>query len=307
MRESQMKKIIAVAVAGAFAAPVMAADVTLSGVMDFQYRDASGTTSASYNGDTPAITVAATSETAAGYTVSGSISLDPTVDDASFSVSGAFGKFSIGNPSGALDSVGDYTDIAPEKGGFSLDGQDNFLYFSPNLGLEGVALHLSGNPAATGDGAGASDEGTSVAFSYTMGATQLYAGQERFKGDASAASDTTADVVAYGVKTTIGGIMLAYERGTIQNSGASVTDATLTGMAAKYSMGDVTVGVENQESDVAYMKLEQDGAGSSVSRFDRTTAYVSYNMGGGLSGYVEQSDEDVGGTEQTTIGLKYSF
>jgi hypothetical protein len=304
MRESQMKKIIAVAVAGAFAAPVMAADVTLSGVLDFQYRDASGTTSAAYNGDTPAITVSATSETAAGYAVSGSISLDPAVDNAEFSVSGAFGKFAIGNPSGALDAVGDYTDIAPELGGFNLDGQDNFLYFSPNLGVEGLALHVSGNPAATGDSAGASDEGTSVALSYTMGDTQVYAGQERYKGDAAAAADSTADVTAYGVKTTIGGIMLAYERGTTKNSGGSVTDATLTGMAAKYSMGDVTLGVENQSSDVAYMKLEQDAAGSTIARFDRTTAFVSYDMGGGLSGYVEQSDEDVGGTNQTTIGLK---
>jgi hypothetical protein len=233
--------------------------------------------------------------------------LDPTVDDASFSVSGAFGKFAIGNPSGALDSVGDYTDIAPELGGFNLDGQDNFLYFSPNLGIDGVAIHLSGNPASTGDSAGASDEGTSVALSYTMGDTQVYAGQERYKGDAAAAADTTADVTAYGVKTSVGGVTLAYERGTIKNSGASVTDATLTGMAASYKMGDVTIGVENQESDVDYMKLEQDGVGSTVSRFDRTTAFVSYNMGGGLSGYVEQSDEDVGGTEQTTIGLKYSF
>jgi len=72
-------------------------------------------------------------------------------------------------------------------------------------------------------------------------------------------------------------------------------------------MGDVTLGVENQSSDVAYMKLEQDALGSTVARFDRTTAFVSYNMGGGLSGYVEQSDEDVAGTNQTTIGLKYSF
>jgi hypothetical protein len=306
-----MKKIIAVAVAGAFAAPVMAADVTLSGVLDFQYRDASGTTSASYNGDTPAITVAATSETAAGYSVSGSLSLDPTVDDASFSVSGAFGKFAIGNPSGALDSVGDYTDIAPELGGFNLDGQDNFLYFSPNLGIDGLALHLSGNPASSGSGAGASAEGTSVALSYTMGDTQVYAGSERYKGGSGGtANDATADVTAYGIKTSLSGITVAYERGTIENSGVISESANLTGMSVSYKMGDVTLGVENQESSVAYNKLDGATAAntdSQIARFDRTTAFVSYNMGGGLSGYVEQSDEDVGGTEQTTIGLKYSF
>jgi len=306
-----MKKIIAVAVAGAFAAPVMAADVTLSGVMDFQYRDASGTTSAAYNGDTPAITVAASSETAAGYTVSGSISLDPAVDDASFSVAGGFGKFSIGNPSGALDAVGDYTDIAPELGGFNLDGQDNFLYFSPNLGIDGLAVHLSGNPASSGSGAGASNEGTSVALSYTMGDTQFYAGSERYKGGSGGTlNDATADVNAYGVKTSIAGFMVAYERGTIENSGAISESATLTGMAVKYSLGDITLGVENQESSVAYNKLDGSSTAntdSSIARFDRTTMFVSYDMGGGLSGYVEQSDEDVGGTEQTTIGLKYSF
>ena len=51
MRESQMKKIIAAAVATAFVAPVMAADVTVSGSQEFSYKSVDGTTTTETDGN----------------------------------------------------------------------------------------------------------------------------------------------------------------------------------------------------------------------------------------------------------------
>jgi opacity protein-like surface antigen len=70
MRETQMKKIIATAVAAAFAAPVMAADVTVSGSVEFNMNDANGTTTSATDS---AFKVAASTETANGIGVSGAI------------------------------------------------------------------------------------------------------------------------------------------------------------------------------------------------------------------------------------------
>lgn len=304
-----MKKIIALAVAGAFVAPAMAAEVSVSGVVEYQYRDNDGTTTSDRNGDTPAFTISGTSTTDAGYTVTGAITWDGDFDNDQLTVAGDFGSVAIGNPDGALDSFGDYTDIAPEKGGFAADGTDQFITIKPNLGINGVSVALSMQPATTGNSTG-SNEGNAAALEYNAGSFTVYMGQEKFKGNSAADNDTTQKTTAYGFKTTVGGLYIAAESGSIQNSGVDSTEAKFTGLAAKYSLDKITLGVEKQDSDSAFDKVSSDADAddeSTVAKFDMTTAFISYDFGGGLSAYVEQYDEKVGGGEQTTMGVKYAF
>ena len=62
-----MKKIIATAVAMAFAAPVLAADITITGDQEFSWQSNNGTTTASLDGD---VNIKASTETANGLSVS---------------------------------------------------------------------------------------------------------------------------------------------------------------------------------------------------------------------------------------------
>ena len=72
-----MKKIIAIAVASAFAAPAMAADVSLSGYSEWSHVEQSGTATTVTNAqmDT-SFTIGFTTETANGVAVSGDINMD---------------------------------------------------------------------------------------------------------------------------------------------------------------------------------------------------------------------------------------
>jgi hypothetical protein len=308
-----MKKIIAVAVAGAFVAPVYAADVTISGSVEYQYRDADGTTTATHDGFDPLFSIGATSQTDAGYTVSANIDVDTggtnTLDNSKISIAGDFGKLTLGAPGGGLDAAGDYSDIAPEKGGFHLDGNDHFMLLQPNLGMEGLSVALSVNPATTNSAGGVEGEGTGASVTYAAGGFTMYVGTETRKGGDTAANDSTEKTTAYGVKTTLGGLYIGAEKGTRKNTGVDSTEVSVTGLAAKYSIDKMTIGVEQQSSDAGYDRLDGDETGtmSTKAKFDETTAFVSYNFGGGLSAYLEQYDESVAGTEQTTIGVKYSF
>ena len=305
-----MKKIIALAVAGAFVPAINAAEITVGGSIEFQVTDNATTSTAKNDSYDPMITIGATSETNAGYTVSGNIDYDTNgtaVDDANISIAGDFGKVTVGSPSGGLDAYGDYTDISPEKGGFRGDGTDQFIAFSPALGGP-VSVTVSVTPADYSSN-GASNEGSAIGIEYSGGAFTAYAGTESYKSSSTSANDLDVEVTSYGVKTTIGGVMIAAEAGTLSNEGAAAQDSDFSGFAVKYSMGDITFGYESQSIDTAYTKGVAGSTASSttVAKADEDIAFISYNFGGGLSAYVEGYDESEGDTEQTTVGLKYSF
>ena len=72
--------------------------------------------------------------------------------------------------------------------------------------------------------------------------------------------------------------------------------ASTTGMAAKYSMGNITLGAENQQAENAL------GADTK----DLTVMFVKYNLGGGVTAYVEAASDD-NSADQNTFGIAYSF
>jgi hypothetical protein len=293
-----MKKIIALAVAGAFVAPVYAADVTVSGDLEYFYYNEDGG-SASLQGGSQIITFKATSELDNGMTVSGSMNIltngETEANDGStaivdsdggenITVSGAFGSVAVGDVSSALDNVGDYTDIAPHDGGFAADGDDgSILFVLPTL-VEGVKVSASHTPESTADNFAGNTSGDAFSVAYNFGAGEVYYGSQ------SRASET--DMTAYGVKYTFGPMTVAYE------SGDSDTDQEHTGVALTYSMGATSVLFESQESD--------DGGTITV---DDTIIAVKHNLGGGLTVYAQSTQEDQASSpvDKTYVGVNYVF
>jgi len=285
-----MKKIIAAAVATAFVAPVMAADLTVSGDMEYFYYNADGG-SASLQGGSQIVTFTASSEMNNGMTITGTANFAvataqtvATDGGDSLTIAGSFGSVSIGDVSSALDNVGDYTDMAPQDGTFLADGDDgNFLYVLPTL-VEGLKLSVSHTPEDSASNVAANTSGDAFSVAYNFGPGEAYIGTQSRDGE--------TDMEAYGVKYTIGSLTVAYE------SGDSDTDEEHTGLAASYAMGDTTLIVESQEID--------DGGTIDV---DDTIIAVKHNLGGGVTVYAQSTQENQASspTDKTYVGINYVF
>jgi len=283
-----MKKIIAAAVAAAFVVPAYAADITISGEMEMTYVSPSTGTDAATNADN-IITVTATDEID-GVTVTANIIMD---QDAVFDQAGGDGShmslsangvtLSMGDVAGGMDAVGDYTDIAPAYGGFNLDGNDHsFAVSLPSIA--GLNITASMSPEAGFDGAADDETGLGVSYSFPNG--QVYFGSE----------DTAAEThTAVGIRYSMNGFYVAYERGEDDNGAAA--DTEITGFAVRYQMGNIEVGMESQE-------ITPDGGAATE---DETVAYIQYHMGP-VDLYVAQlSDDANAANEGTTVGIEYGF
>jgi hypothetical protein len=283
MRESQMKKLVALAVAGAFIAPVYAAEITISGETEMQYVVTEGSTDIA-DAATNEIEVTA-SDTVNGVKISTSIVLD---GDAVANLSLAFPnglKLTMGDTAGALDAVGDYTDVSPAHGGFDLDGnKHSFLVTLPSF--NGATFYASFSPAGDGFYESSADA-TAFGAKYNFGAGEVYVGTEEV-GD--------ANLTAMGAKYSAAGFTVAYERGTDDNGPS--TDNTVTGFSLTYKMGDILLGMERQET-------KPDGSDPIT---DETISFIEYNLGSSVDIYIANESNDVTGTaDQTTVGIEYSF
>jgi hypothetical protein len=298
-----MKKIIALAVAGAFVAPAMAADVTVSGSLSYRYVADDSANTADFVSVDNLITVAATSEMSNGMTVSASITMDAAADNTitdsgsathagivndggdNISIAGSFGKLSVGDVSGGMDAYGDYSDVSPAFGEFGADGDDAAIALTPNLGIEGLSVTISATP----EGDARNAEGTSYGLQYTMGSVSAYMGKDEAQAVANQMSSA-------GIKYAADGIMVAYESG--QADASSSGKVEYKGIAATYTMGDLKFGYEMQEQT-------DDGT---VDK-DETVLSAVYTLGGGASVYIAKADDDKASSvvDKTAIGISYAF
>ena len=287
-----MKKIIAVAVAAAFAVPVYA-DINVSGQLEFQYKATDGADNV-INDDGQLLSITGSSKLNNGMTVGADMTMvlngaaGNSDGGESINIKGDFGSFSMGDVSGALDSVGDYSDVSPEEGGFAVDGNDAGVVVATKLGA--ATLYLSHSPTGASDlPGGITADFNSYAIKMPVGAAEVYVGAE-----SHGAASATADVIAYGAKSSFGGVMVAAEYSDF-DSGASAT-----GLAATYSMGDIKLAIESQTVQSA----------ADVTTADETILSATYNMGGGLKVYVESRDDSATGVTDggiNTFGMQYSF
>lgn len=296
-----MKKLVALAVAGAFIAPVYAADISISGEMEFTY------TSTNSVGSTASTNILSTADSRVNVTAVEDVNgvkftavvrmdqdaANNTAGDAS-TLTMAFPngfRLGLGEQSGALDSVGDYSDISPVLGGnfSSADGSDHgVLVVLPSFA--GVTAYVSHSPKdGTAIGTTAAKDSYSLKYAFPNG--EVYYGVEDTGGTAP------TSLSAYGVKYSVSGFLVAYETGTLSRP-SSVDDIKYTGAALSYKMGDVVLGFEMN-------KAQTEGSTPST---DNTVMFAEYNLGGSVDLFVANESSSVATTaDRIAVGVEYAF
>jgi len=294
-----MKKIIALAVAGAFVSPVALADVTVGGEIEYTMIMEDGVDDRITDSDN-LIFIQSTEELPNGMTVTGTMYVANDTDTATgtidnqgtnLTLAGDFGSLAIGDVGGASDSTGDWTDVGPSGGGFGADGDDHaFLLTLP--AMNGVTLRASFAPDGTntigsGDGDISPEGGNAVSITYSGAVDVYYAQQE----DAA----TNLKDKAYGIRGAVSGISIAYESATEEQ--ASGNDNDVSGFSLTYKMGDILVGAEKQEEKI-------EGADATV---DLTMMFVEYNLGP-VDIYAASLATDVASdNDEVRVGVEYNF
>jgi len=289
-----MKKIIALAVASAFVAPAFAADVTISGASEAIFIDTAGATSTQID---QAFTVGASTELANGMTVSTDINMGADDDGEtglfneggnSVTISGAFGKVDIGDTSGAVDAIDDVTESAKELGQ-GTDGNDAAVLWTLPTLAEGLTVNLSMNTDSSTvdsdvDTAGKAN-GVSVKYS-NSGLTLGYGFNEY---------DSNVEEAIYNASYSMSGVKVALE--SLKDTTAAGVETKQNAYGLTYTTGDLLIGVETQETSSA----------GSVST-DYTIYTVQYSLGGGVTAYIETSDDaKTANSDTTAAGLEFKF
>ena len=274
-----MKKIIAAAVATAFVAPAFAADITISGDQEFAYTDANGSTSTAIDGD---FNIKASTSTANGISVSADINIsDEGGDDGSNSLtlSGDFGKFDLGDTSSAADSVDDRTDYSYVTGVATTAGDAAIGWTLPSM-VPNMSVYVSHGTDSDEDG----EAHTGYALEYSAGPVE----------------------VAYAVNNNDDATKITYVGGTASFGGAAVsiermdddaTDTEEAAMGVSYGMGDMTIYLANEETQVA-----------NTTTADVTAFGLSYSLGGGVTAFIESQSDDTDATaDETSAGITFKF
>ena len=281
-----MKKIIAAAVAAAFVAPAFAADVTLSGSMEYNMNDTNGTTTGATDA---AFKIGASTETATGISVSADINVqsnDNTVagnGGDSLTLSGPFGKIDAGDTSSAADNFDDRNDYSKLNGVATTAGDATLGWTLPTL-IEGATIYVS-HSADSGEG----DKHLGVGIEYAAGPIEVaYAQNDEDAID--------SDLTYAGITATFQGLAVSIE--SMEDAGGSAAakvDEDIIG--AKYSMGDVTVFMANKENKTGGTK------DSEVSSWG-----IHYSMGGNVTFFIEGSQDDMDDSADATgAGIEMTF
>jgi hypothetical protein len=294
MRESQMKKIIAAAVAAAFVAPAFAADVTISGAGEVIFIDAAGSTETQVD---QVFTVAATTELANGMTVSTDINVGADAKTEygifneggnSVTISGAFGKVDIGDTSGAVDAIDDITESAKELGVGSGGDDAAVLWTLPSL-AEGLTINLSMNTDTNTADSDVSSAGKA------NGVSVKYANSGLTVGYGVNDYDSNVEEAIYNASYSMSGVTVAME--SLKDTAADGSETKYSNFGITYTTGDLLLGYETQEKKAS---------GSVSNEYNIVTA--QYSLGGGVTAYVETyEDTKTADSDKTALGLEFKF
>ena len=302
-----MKKIIAAAVATAFVAPAMA-DVTVSGTLsEFLVNEEVVGSSVDRVGSESNISIGASSEANNGLTVSGTLKLTTVGGDwygeGITRSHASFGSITAGNPSGAVDSIDDRSEVLVFMDPTAGHSDSAVLWTLPTI-AEGLSVRVSYSPT---DGAaaqptdtivngttnytqnktGIADDESGFAFTYDLGMVSLGYGQ----------SDEASKESTYvGLTLKMNGLMVGIDNSEYKNNDGTKDDAVSIG--ATYTMGDVSLrGITSTFKD----------AGDKTK--DSTAYGINYNLGGGATLIVESGSEDEQAAkgEFTAVGVMYKF
>ena len=284
-----MKNILLTTTALVMTAGAAAAgEITLSagGNMGLKFADGSDTESHMEAN----FTVGGSLETDNGLTVSMSSAITstdgtgPSDNDHSVSVSGAFGKLSMGGAVSEADAIGGMADLGYDGIGVddivdSLDGiVAHNVNYSTNMGAValGVSTKMGGNSGAIG-------------IKYSMGGLTMGVGtaEHGTVGNANANDSTVTNATVSG---SMGNISFQASTSTQDFDLATKTDITTFGVSASFAMDAMTITLMASDSDNG-----DDAAGIGF----------AYGLGGGAS--IKGAMGNVKGITTGDLGLTFSF
>ena len=315
-----MKKVLLATTVLAMTATVAAAEVTVSGSgrMGVTYNDASVNKTAFTSRARVKFTLSG--ETDGGLSFGGSFqSHDSAGANAgtagSVFVSGAFGKLSMGDVSGAAETVvGDLAGV-----GLTGLGDHNENIYLSNIRRSAALYEYSAGAltiAVSADNPGSN--GSVVTYNFYGGT-----GYPGFFSTTGATEDTYAIGVKYAVDAYSFG--LGYESSTI--GGVSVdhiiagAEGTFSGVTLKATYGTADLGAANFDQYGVSASYKMDALTATAYWRKESidvlaadyTAYglgASYDLGGGASvvgGVVRQKTDGVAGNTVADLGLNFSF
>ena len=278
-----MKKIIAAAVATAFVAPAFAADVFVTGDVEFVYVNQGGVMSGA-NGDRDFNITG--SEEFDGMTVKAVLDFEDAdvangTPDAKLAISGDFGTVEFGaGASEASAAWEDAADVAEYGAGAELsDG------FSTETSVDYRGTLMEGLSVAASYGINGAEDLTSMAYGleYSMGGYSVAYSTIDVDSNASAPSSISGSA-------TFGPVYVGVER-VANNGGTTDNDHTSAGITYTYGPGKLYYESNNYSSDATGTD---------------TAAYgISYKMGP-VNTYLGVVDTD-GADNTTAVGIEYGF
>jgi len=296
-----MRKLLinstALATVAALTASVAVADVSISGSTEMKYKTRSSLVTAT-NGDTMVsdsqVNFNFSNKTDSGLTIGYNVVFTAeggatTTDESSFSISGGFGKVTLGENDGAADSFGiAAVDLVAEE---SLDSvasarintssdaintnADNtkIVYMLPAMG--GLTAGVSFADSGAASGGDTTDYG--LAYAMVAGETSITIGGS----STTTASATTKDTSSLnmGVKLVSGALKVTVSQGTFD---AVDEDRKATGVGASYALENgITLG--------AYMVNSSDDLDAGE-KYDASGVEASYTIAAGLTEVVTMND-----------------
>ncbi|MBA3908544.1 MAG: hypothetical protein C0524_01390 [Rhodobacter sp.] len=295
-----MKKVLLATSALVMFAGAASAEITLSGSarMGIVYAD-DGTTSTTQFSSRIRIVFTASGETDGGLTFGGSVRNDQSGvggtsnGDSTVFISGAFGKLTMGDVSGAADA---------------LVGQTSGVGYGPNdglhevkfIGTEKTALYYEYSAGALtfGAGVGQMDVGNDT---YNVGVK--YAADGYSAALAFESSDSDGDMISLGGSATFGA---ATVKARVSDTDVSGED-TVYSLSLDYVSGPTTFTVVYTDYGNNSFLNDAYSAGTDTQHIGLG---VAYDLGGGATlagGIVQQNN--TGAADQTfaDLGLKFSF
>ena len=324
-----MKKILAIAVATAIAAPAMA-DMTIGGTYAFGYTETAG--DGGFGTDTAAISVSGAGEVMEGVAIKAGISAggltrgasSVTGENAYMTLSGDFGAVTLaevesgsgirglgqagapvnnmeGEILGAAGNVTLIKYVLPAMGAVTVDlshAQPTGMGTGDDTGSNGIgasatfgALSVRADYTAWANDA-TTDDRTRVSAKLALGALTLGAGYETRRYDAVSA----VSAVAYSLNSTTGAIT-----GTTAVAAANAYDRVNTIVGASYAVNEATT------VGAVAVATDSETAATDLSGY---SVGVSHTLGGGLSLSANYSDWETSATaseNKTNVILAYSF
>ena len=290
-----MKKILAIAVATAIAAPAMA-DMTIGGTVaaGYAYSDTNTDGDAGFGIDTASIAISGSTTTDSGLAVAASMGAgglqrtnNVTGENATLSIAGDFGKVLFANTEAGSGLVGlggagaPVEDLTEEvlNGRSAATSGNSLTYYAPAMG----AVSVFAGMADVGDAAIGSGQDAEQLY---FGAT-VKAGAATIKADYADYTYSDVSRVRVSGNMDLGSVVLG---AGFENKDYSTYDRKESIVSVKVPMGATTLGLAYANSD--------DGTGT-ASEANGWSAGVSQVLGGGVTVSAKHTVYEQAGVEKS--------